>query len=654
MRRLDRWTWMIVGAACAACDADKVDATIADGGGDATIADATLDGAPHDAGGDAVSGDSADVADLGDVAPTPDASCATLYVSPTGSASASGCSTTQPKASIADAIAAAHANATVTTIEVCKGTFVETNLTLDLPVNLLGGFDCKTWLRTATYGAPTFDGTNETIVQHAGSFAATLSVTTATTSAKVTIDGLTVQGLGDASVVQGAAIKVTVGAPTISNDRILGGNTKAGSIGLAIDLQAAPLVEDDFIDGGTGQLATSTGVASAGVYLFGGAGAVTIKDSQINGGRGVATSSTPASVGVAVHPATPVVITLDGNTIDGGSGSTGGATGQGSVGVYADGPGSLYMESNFVDGGTGTGGSQGPTGIETFVVGDVTLLRNQVFGGVCAVTAPSNIASTGVLVSAPATVTSPPSRAVIVTNNMIHGGNSAAVTTGANTNALTIARSTNVTIYNNTLVAGVAGGTNPDRGAAIHENTSTALDIENNILVGGGGADLGIVFDECPWGGSLATFENNALLNFDSGVARYTPGVKAPCAGSGANFAGFTEWLATQPEAGSTALVTGNVLLKSSCTGETQCLAVAACTLPMSTSTCQHQIFATWNDADGGATEARGAGYLLTTTTPCSVARSSLKIATVVSDRFGASRPAMPSMGADQYDGTCE
>jgi hypothetical protein len=143
-------------------------------------------------------------------------------------------------------------------------------------------------------------------------------------------------------------------------------------------------------------------------------------------------------------------------------------------------------------------------------------------------------------------------------------------------------------------------------------------------------------------------------LNFDTGVARYTPGVKSPCPSGATNFAGFTEWLADAPDAGGGAIVTGNVLLRSTCAGETQCLAVAACTVPMSTSTCQHQVFASWNDADGGATEARGAGYLLTSTTPCSIARSSLKIATVVADRFGASRPAMPSMGADQYNGVCE
>ncbi|MGH7284708.1 MAG: hypothetical protein ACRELY_24550, partial [Polyangiaceae bacterium] len=88
----------------------------------------------------------------------------TIYVSPTGNDSSTGCSQTAPLLTLTHAlkIAKDQGSALVSEIHACKGKYAEHGLVLDFPASLRGGYDCSTWARTATFGSPAFDGTNAT------------------------------------------------------------------------------------------------------------------------------------------------------------------------------------------------------------------------------------------------------------------------------------------------------------------------------------------------------------------------------------------------------------------------------------------------------------------------------------------------------------
>src|SRR5262245_14566031 len=123
-----------------------------------------------------------------DMLPTemPDmAPCPVLYVSASrGNDANSGCSTGNPKHSIGAALSALTLD--TREVHVCRGEYMEPGIALTLP--LYGGYDCTTWQRTATYGYPSFDGTNETVLLGVG-------VDSAVTvkSGSVVLDGVTVK-----------------------------------------------------------------------------------------------------------------------------------------------------------------------------------------------------------------------------------------------------------------------------------------------------------------------------------------------------------------------------------------------------------------------------------------------------------------------------
>jgi hypothetical protein len=132
---------------------------------------------------------------------------------------------------------------------------------LDTGASLTGGYSSSTWARTATYGYPSFDATNETVLEVTTSnvSGATLTIT----GSSGTVDGFTIQGQLTGSIsATAAAIRVTgLGTPTISNDHLLGGATTyaittpdptPASAGLVVDDGASPIVTMDTIEGGSG------------------------------------------------------------------------------------------------------------------------------------------------------------------------------------------------------------------------------------------------------------------------------------------------------------------------------------------------------------------------------------------------------------------
>jgi hypothetical protein len=243
------------------------------------------------------SGNSAAPTDGGATKPPP-AGCATIYVSPAGSDSNTGCTQTAPRATIASAITYVKTNGfSGMEIHVCRGDFKEPNLILGYPVTLRGGYDCSTWARHDPFGwtgvsvtsakANPFDATNESIIDAVDSPIA-LEVTSPAVTSAVAIDGFTIQGRASGG---GTAVSIHDGAaPVLSNDVILGPaagavpNAWSGSLGVDLASTGAPEIMHCRIDGGGGQV--EAGIGSAGIRVH--TGTAKIHDNEIAGGHGSA------------------------------------------------------------------------------------------------------------------------------------------------------------------------------------------------------------------------------------------------------------------------------------------------------------------------------------------------------------------------------
>ncbi len=238
----------------------------------------------------------------------------TIFVSADGSDNASGCTRATPKRTIGAAMAFLKTvSAQKHEVHVCRGVYAEA-VVLDYPTSILGGYECSTWQRSPSYGGPTFDGINESVVT--GTPAS--SPLTIATVQNVKVDGLTLR-VQDTTTMRVPAVTANRSArAALSNVKVSGSggvvSGGTGSVGLlALGGSAASTFERCNIDGGTGR--TGVGSASYGIGLFGDAADVTIKSSAVNGGNGICEASC-STTGVAVS--TKGKITLLANRIHGG------------------------------------------------------------------------------------------------------------------------------------------------------------------------------------------------------------------------------------------------------------------------------------------------------------------------------------------------
>jgi hypothetical protein len=658
-------------------------------GGDASQADG--------AGGDVASMDAeSGTTDTGGQDATP-CSGPTMYVSvTTGMDSNPGCSSGAPKKTLAATFAAAKAAGTVTTIEVCAGSYPEDPLTLDFPVSLLGGYACSDWTRSTTYGYPSFDPTNETTVAYAGpvtsvSPGATLTVTGTALTSSTIVDGFTLQGPASGSFsTTGAAVLVSGGSsPTLSNDQLQGGGAAytgvgtgdptPGSAGIVVNDSASPGIKADLVSGGSGTTGAGAGNGSAGFYADGTNGDVTIQGSTIHGGTGQATGPTgTGSTGVLIETATGTspVYTVETSRIDGGYGQ---GTTRATRGLYVDTGGSatLDLKSCFVEGGDEVNDSGGattgtlcPHGVEFVAKGNVNVTGNRIYGGRCNIPSPDNQASLyGLYVTGGAVL--------VAENNMIHMGTSGVSHEAA---ALGIAGTTGDVIRHNTLVAGPSTGSATVAALWI-ENGVTGAVIENNILAASGLApdSTGFLLS-CP-----ADAGTNAIQSFQYNlVFAQTFGLmQVQNCGATATYTSVDAMdaalVSMQP--GITAV--GNLTFAPSaavCGGDSGCIAFASCA---SQATCLTSVFAGFDvnsygylnlfpaaaAADAGLDAATpfvgscpalqppsGDGWPIAATPPCLLARSGDNdSATVAQDLYGNCRSTTaPTMGAAEYAGTCQ
>ncbi|MGD0523910.1 MAG: right-handed parallel beta-helix repeat-containing protein [Polyangiaceae bacterium] len=612
---------------------------------------------------------------------SPDApTCAgpTIYVSvSTGSDSNAGCTNSAPKKSIAAAIAAAAAAGTVTSIEVCKGVYNEIPLALQTATSLLGGYSCTSWTRTATYGYPTFDGANGTVIQNAAvsTSAVTLYVSGAAVTSSTVVDGFTILGAtSGVTATSVVAVLVTGGAaPTLSNNEVTGGSLTVpsliGSIGVNLFQGGNPTITNNKINGGSGTVpttSTETGHASVGIQTDGTSTSVQIIDNVINGGSGAAlNSSSDGSVAAVLQgPSTGngPTYTVRGNTIVAGTGtSTGGAA---TAGLDLYGAETVVVASNSIDGGGGSTGTRCGIGLLAQITGTVTITGNRIYGGNCSIASTPDTAPVGLKVLGPATT-------ALVDDNMIHSGVATNVPTYGPTAILLAGSLTGTTIRHNTLVSGTSNGV---EGQALWLDVGTSGSTVVNNILAGTSTNWGVNISQCPGDAgppALAAFENNLIFGTTGGLVKWA----SSCYG-GVGYATIDSATASLVATQTGATVGGNVTIASSCTTDagtdSGCVVSSGCTSPQA---CLTTFFSGWDVASLGyknlfpATPFAGScptpgapptslppagnGWTIaaTPTPPCKVTRSSVADGTLTGngvDLYGNCRTSTPSMGAEE------
>lgn len=680
------------------------DAGESDAGSDATTrpADASSDvaakdrNAPDAPPSDAADG-SVDASPSCDAAPaTPaEASVPTLcpggivYVSPNGNDASDGCTPCTPKLSIRSAVdtttaalalldgglpptdaASAEADAgdagpsAPVAIHVCAGSYPEVGLLLTAPISILGGYDCATWTRAANYGYPSFGSTDVTVVSN-GDFLQqnnTLEVRGAQIGRGTVLDGLTILGATEGSGATSTIYDHYGASPTISNDILVGPSVTSAStnngVALYVGDTASPDVHDDRISGGGG---TTTGngfqsVASTGVWISTQGGLPHIHHNTISGGPGNAPAGNLAHGSVAIFVgqcgANLTVASgsaIESNVIDGGTGTfaTGGV-------ILAPNTCSVDVIDNTITGGTTAPGGAFAVGVDVRTASPVHIERNRIVGGL----------STDVAGSYG--VNSVQQTDIVLSNNMIHAGFTKNFAAGALIYGWVAGTGTTSYVVFNTIFGGQST-TQPENIQGIGANEPPAalgvaqgpVSISSNILIGGGSttasAGLGSYFCQSANNPAIPQFTSNLIFNVTGGILA----TGQPCQGStSTNYPTIVD-AEEYVNASTAAMGEGNLTLMAACAGgDPTCLQVPACDgTTANEQACLEHLFTQWS-ADGGSTTLvpPGPGWVLGSATPCAIAKGGVPNpnAPTPTDLFGTMRPTQPSMGADQFTGTCQ
>lgn len=614
----------------AACGGNVFDSSLTgDGGGPGT----------EGGGGDGPTGDSptGDAGDGGSTGPI-------LYVSnTTGDDTQSGFDPKHPKRTIASALTkAATISGTVPEVHVCAGNYAETALTVSADVNLMGAYDCVSWMRTSGFGYPTFDGTNATVVTNAAP---------ATQPATLVVRGAVTGGMGGTHIggffIQGAApsgatsvgIDIQGGAsPAIENDVISGGGGTVstgsfGSVGVQIGGSSAAEVDRDGIVGGTG-----TGAAGSVGIVIASTGKPSVHDDTVSGGSGKTTGATPnvAALGVAIlsslDPSKPLASMFIGAADAAGVGKT-------SVGVLVQGTGvDAIIAASDIEGGKGDGPMTASVGVDVETTGSATIVDNRIFGGL---RTGAGAQTAGVHVGMPCTF--------VLGNNEIHAGD-ATGGTGATSIGVDVHASAAPAIDDNTIYAGEIAGALP----LMLEANVTAAKVEGNLLLGSGPSSGGNAIYASNCMGTLAAVDHVGFANFATVYQCGTsPGNQtAPDPGTMASLLG-------------TSVDTiGNVELLTSCPVASWCVASASCPSTGTTACAQSLFGSTWSAGDDGVTGlfytpgsdggAALGGWKYAADNPCALARGGATLSSYGTDLFGVTRGTTPSIGAAQDTAACK
>jgi hypothetical protein len=196
------------------------------------------------------------------------------------------------------------------------------------------------------------------------------------------------------------------------------------------------------------------------------------------------------------------------------------------------------------------------------------------------------------------------------------------------------------------------------RGLIMH-NFGTGMRIDDNIFLGDT-TDTSLYSEDCTSAGEIAELKNNLFL--DPSAPLGYGGASSPCT----SFASFTNLDAmaselttrctpTTPGACSVfggTVVSGNVTLRKICGTELGCVLDPACSTATQANACIASVIAGWDAASNGFQTLTSTGWLLQTNDLCVVTQGGLDVG-VTDDWSGASRTSPMSMGAAEFDGTC-
>ncbi|MEJ7729295.1 MAG: hypothetical protein WKG00_08770 [Polyangiaceae bacterium] len=546
-----------------------------------------------------------------------------VYVSTSGDDASDGCTAAAPKKTVSGALGYVKTVGAIDhEIRVCKGTYSETQIVVDYPVKLMGGYECTSWKRTPTYGFPAFDEANDTRLEKAAPYpgaTATVVVRGAEVGPDVVIDGFTVVGAVE-SRSDSAGVLIEEGArPTLSNDVILGGAGPARSAALDIIGGARPDIQRCSLRGGAAVFTFGVSVVDSLPHLH---------ENQIVGGKGEF-SGTGIGIdsGSARSLDAPSGTAVELNDIFGNQGN---GT---SVGVSVSGLMSVELRRNRIDGGQVTGGVTARA-VFASTSGTMTLHDNRIFAG-----------TRGFGLDAPPTelvgVYLEGTNESEIVNNMIHGGD---INGAGETYGIKLVEADGAFVAHNTMFAGVS-----ESATATFVEHPLGLVMQNNLLAGGGGAGYGLVLVGCD--GSLASLENNAFVHHGGGVAFVRTRGACP---SGA-MPRVKDAEALLPIGYPAAVVENNVAVVADCVDEapSTCADVNDCA-PAS-QTCLQSIFAAWTASKAGFPELLlPDGWGLGDPSHCAISEGGRDLSsTVAVDALGVPRTAPVSIGARELDTAC-
>jgi hypothetical protein len=549
-----------------------------------------------------------------------------------------------PKKTIVSGLAGAALLGVGAEVHVCAGNYAESSLVVDKDVKLEGSYDCLLWVRSPTYGWPSFDGKNQSIVTNAAPTAqpATLTVLSPMVTVLTAIDGFAIVG---ASGTVGPSFGIDVqgsSSPVISNDVVTGAasnsapNGPYGSVGIRVGGSSAAEVKDDVSTGGGGQGA----IGSVGIVVTS-TGAASVHDDVVSGGTGSSTGAAPAlgAVGVAILAAPAMPNPVTGLLVSGADSA--GLAGR-SVGIFVSGTGvGASIQGCDIQGGNGTADNTASVGVELQTSGTVALLADRIVGG----TRKGGSSQTVGIHS----VTGGP---LSVFDSEVHAGEVVSGN-GSSAAAIFLEAGSAPAIVDDTLYSGAASG---GYAVLLGQGVVGAV-VSGDILLGGGAASSDVALSAVKCSGSFASVDHTAFVNFPLVYECTTP----------------TTVFATDPgtmatDLGSSVVTPTNVELVGACTGSmTWCVSEPACPSTPTTA-CAQSIFGstfTSSDdgvsgmfdgppaADGGTTAG---AWSLAPGAPCALAQRGVVNSSISTDIFGTSRGNMPSMGAVQYTQTipCE
>jgi hypothetical protein len=609
-----------VGAACGggAFTAGPTDA----GAGDGSLVDVGVDGG-GDAGLSDAPGDAISVQGK------------TVFASTTtGDDTRTGLDPLKPKKTIVSGLAEAATLGKGAEVHVCAGNYAESLLVVNQDVALKGGYDCVTWLRSPTYGYPTFDTQHQSVITNGAPSKqeATLAVEGTLVTSATLIDGFSIVG-GSSTVGTSFGVDVSGAAsPTLTNDVVTGGSATApnslyGSVGVRIGGTSTGELSSCVVSGGSGDGPTG----SVGVLVTS-TGPASVHDDVVSGGTGVSTGASPAlaAVGVSIQAPLDPKKGLSRMIVTGTD--TAGVGGK-SVGILVEGAGvAANIAGCEIEGGTGTDTATVSIGIDLETTGAVSVIADRIFGGT---RKGSGSHTFGIHAGTAGTLS--------IVDSEIHAGE-AVGGNGSSATGVSLETATAPSIVDDTIYSGAAMGS---PAIELGGNVTAAI-VSGNLLLGGGSAssDYAIVVAKCP--GALASLDHTGFVN--------SPGLYE-CQ--------MNNTFATDP--GAMAILLGssvasaNVELLGTCAGTMSWCAPDPSCPSSPTTSCAQSIFGasfTSSDdgvgglfdgppaADGGSTLG---AWRLSPGIPCALAHSGVVNSSVPTDLLGAPRGSMPSMGAVQY-----